>query len=386
MKNTTARLQNLLVLALLLFGSQAAFAVAGYATIKKVSGSATYASTAGSGALRTGMTVSAGSRITTAANSFVDIDLGANGNALRIEANSVVTLETLRFRRIGRDATSDTRLRVQRGHVVANVVKKLSRASRYRIETPRGIAGIRGTAFRAGSSGVAVVTGTVEFVPQAGGGVQLVVGGQMFRGAAVEPANNIQTVANVALQTTANTQAANVVSATVTQFATAIASLAATDAAANGGAAAGQSAATTAQQVVTELVTALESAAASAPAEIREQVTQALNSVRTQAATITSNAAAKAAAIGVAKAGGSSNAAQAAAKTAAQQTGQSEAEADKLAQAQAGAIEIIQNGGSPEDAINADAGGAPNSGTPGGPAANAPTTDISEVSPTSPNK
>lgn len=381
MKNTIfAKMSGAVVASALFLTLVAAQADPGYAQIKKVVGTVTYAGATGSGNATAGLALPAGSQITTGANSYIDLDLGPNGNALRIEANSRVTLDTLKFRRVGKQTTSDTMLNVQRGNVVANVVKKLSRASRYRIQTPKGIAGIRGTTFRAGSAGVTVVTGTVSFQPQAGGGVQLVLGGQMFQGNTVQPARQVQTIANIAIQTTANTQTADVVAQTVSQFATAMAARAAQDSAAAGQSGA-DSAAQIAQQVVQALVTALESAAADAPAGIRAQVTQALQSVRGALAQITAGAAAKAAAIGVAAAGGTAAEAKAAASSAARQTGSNAGDAQALADGLGGTIDRIKAGGSAEAEVETTGDLAPAGQTAPATPATTVTQPISPIAP-----
>ena len=304
---------------------------AGYAIVKKVVGTVTYTGVTGSGAVTAGSALPGGSVITTGANSYADLDLGANGDALRIEADSRVTLDTLTLTRRGsRVSQAQTELSVQRGSVVANVVRKLSRSSRYRIHTPNGIAGIRGTSFRIGVNNTTVVEGTISFTRTTGGGVQTISAGQTLVGSQIQSAGDIQSVANVAIQCTAHTQTAQAVADSVTKFASAIAQNAASTAA-GAGQSASDSASASAEAAVNALVGALQSAAGSAPADIQAQVAAAVQIVATRVATITAIAAANGAANAVLGTGGTKAEAEAAASSAAQKSGATPEQASEIA-------------------------------------------------------
>jgi hypothetical protein len=298
----TAKLAALLMMGIALtFGSQAV-ADQGYALVKKIQGTATYTSALGQGPLKEGQVLIAGAQITTAANSYVDLNLGVNGDALRVEENSSLTLTELTFRKYRSGTVVKTEMNVTQGHVVANVVRKLSRNSRYNIRTPNGVAGIRGTCVRAGSTMVLALIGQVQFTT-VNGQTSLIIGGfvmsaganQPFRAAMVET----QGVATTATQSTANTGTAAMVQQTVQQFAAAIAAQAAVGGATTPGATPAQTAQTAAQTaaaVVEALVQAVEQAAAEAPPEIRAEVQRAVQTVQQQAAAVTVQAAASAAA------------------------------------------------------------------------------------------
>lgn len=329
--------------AFMLLGPQVQ-AASGTAVVKKVVGQASFTSATGQGALTEGKVLLQGARITTGAGSYVDLNLSENGDALRIEENSSLTLTTLNFRSEPFSRGSkviNTEMEVSRGHVVANVVRKLSRTSRYEIRTPNGVAGIRGTCIRAGSTGVLALIGRVEFRAVAGGGIQLIIGGQVLSAGANAPINAaaVQTsgLAKTATACTANTGTAAMVQQTIAAFATAIAAEAAKTAAQGAAApgAKGQAAAQTAAQVtqalVAELVAEVQKAAAEAPAAIKAAVTQAANQAAGQSQAITTKVSANAAAVGVVAAGGDRATAQQAAQQAAQQTAATPQQANAVA-------------------------------------------------------
>ena len=277
--------------------SSTAFAETGYAIVKKIQGTARYTGSIGEIALRVGQQLSVGQRITTDKDSYVDLDLGINGDALRIEAESSVTFTELTFRKLRRETVVRTDLNVTKGVVVANVVKKLSRSSRYRIKSPAGAAGIRGTCVQVGVAGVVTVTGSVQFT-SVNGRVQMVLGGFAFNagGNAAQRAGTARTQSIAASATASTTNIGNpqMLQATVQQFVQAIASQAAVTAANTDQAT--TTATQTAAAAIQALTDAVQQEAATAPAEIRAQVQQAVQAVQSQAASITVTAAAAAAA------------------------------------------------------------------------------------------
>lgn len=267
-----------------------------YAMVKRVVGQATYTSPAGSGSLTSKMTLFQGSRITTGPDSFVDLDLGENGDALRIEASSTVSLTMLTSRRVAsRQTVVNTQMEVTRGHVVANVVRKLSRASRYNIRTPSGVAGIRGTCIKAGVSGTIALIGRVEFVPTAGGGVRIIIPGFVMTAGANQPVRaslvQVSGVAQSAVGATASAGTSAMVSQSVQTFAAAIASMASQAAAtsvANGtpaqqAAAISSAASQAVNKLIPQLLAAVRAAAANAPPEIQAKVQYAAQVLEAQA-------------------------------------------------------------------------------------------------------
>ncbi|NBV21200.1 MAG: hypothetical protein EBS05_04665 [Proteobacteria bacterium] len=294
----------------------------GTAQVKKVVGTVSYADAGGSGPIKEGDVFRQGTTITTGAGSFVDLDLGVNGDALRVEADSTLALNQLNYVKAGQPVMN-TGLEVTKGTVVANVIHKLSSASRYEIKTPAGVAGIRGTVLQAGTAQIMCLVGTVEFRPTAGGGVQLVIGGTVYSGAnnTVTKATTVQT-SGLAKSATACTQsvAPASVTAVVQQFTAAIAAQAAAEIGKAGGDVS-KTASAVAKDIMTQLVAQVQAAAQALPDG------QAKTDALKQVATLTANveilqatAAATAAAAATVANGGNAAAAKTAASQAAQQS------------------------------------------------------------------
>lgn len=295
---------GLLLAACWLFTAQTHAATPGAAVVKKVVGTATYTDAKGGGPLKEADILLQGATITTGAGSYVDLDMGVNGNALRVEADSSLTLTKLDFTRAG-EVIVNTELEVKKGSAVANVVNKLSKASKYEIKTPAGVAGIRGTALRATTSRVVCIIGTVQF-RTVNGQLQLVLGGSVYAAGAPAPvrATTVESsgVAAAATSCAVNSQSAATVNQVVKQFTTVIAGAAALEAGVGGASAAATDAA---KAVMAQLVAAVNEAAASAPAAIRLQAQAAAAQLTQSAAAITAAAAGNGAVLGTLAAGGS---------------------------------------------------------------------------------
>ncbi len=332
-RNRIASLVSLLLAALWLFAADAHAASPGAAQVKKVVGSVTYTDAKGGGPLTEGQILFQGATITTGAGSYADLFLGVNGDSLRVEADSTLALNKLEYTRAA-EVVVNTELEVKKGATIANVVNKLSKASKYEIKTPAGVAGIRGTVLRAGATRIVCLIGKVEFRPIAGGGMQLVIGGTAVTiGGGVVKAATVETagLARSATSLTANTVAnANMVANVVQQFTSALAAEAATEA----GKAGGNSTTTAAQAakaIMADLVQAVQEAAAQAPPAIRAQAqAAAANLVRTSEA-VQATAAASAAASATVANGGTTQQALAAAQGAANQSTSNQAIANAAA-------------------------------------------------------
>ena len=94
--------------------------------------------------LKEGAILRSGSTVKTGSNSTVDLFLGVSAGVLRIGENSTVTLEKFTLEDTGADTAVDVQIHVPNGDVYFNV-NKLSKASRYEVKMPNGVAGIRGT-------------------------------------------------------------------------------------------------------------------------------------------------------------------------------------------------------------------------------------------------
>jgi len=253
-----------LVIALFAFlwsASQVA-ALPGRAEVKKVTGKATVAKGGGAAiTLAEGMVLGTGDTIATGANSTVDLNLGLNGDVLRVEPDSTLLLDQLEVVSAG-NAVVNTKLNVTKGDVTANVINKLSKASKYEVRTPGGVAGIRGTIYRASvGSGMSVIHGAVSWTPSGGASVNIYTGMGALPGQAGAVAlalafsSTIATSVSASTTATIPTQAAN----TLNTIAQSIATSAALAVKQAGGtdAQAAAAAASAAQQAVKQVVAAI---------------------------------------------------------------------------------------------------------------------------------
>lgn len=298
---------TLLLAAVWLFTASAQAASPGAAQVKKVVGTATYTDTRGGGPLKEGDVLMQGATITTGAGSYVDLDMGINGNALRVEADSTLTLNKLDYTKAG-DTIVNTELEVKKGAAVANVINKLSKASKYEIKTPAGVAGIRGTVLRAAPTRITCLVGRITFVPVAGGGVAIIVnGGNAYSPgtlAAVRAgAGESAALARSATGLTANA-AANQVATMVQQFTAALAAEAATTAG-NAGGDIAKAASDSAKAAIAQLIQEVQNATATAstPA-VKAAMTAVLNNLQANSETIITKAAGVGGALGTVQSGG----------------------------------------------------------------------------------
>lgn len=319
-RNSLSSLGGVLLAALWLLTTSTQAATPGAAEVKKVVGTANYTDATGGGPIKEGQILMAGATITTGAGSYVDLDLKVNGNALRVEADSTLTLNKLEYTK-AIDTVVNTEIQVAKGAAVANVINKLSKASKYEIKTPAGVAGIRGTVVRCGTVRITCLIGTIQFVPVAGGGVAIVInGGNAFTpgSLAAVKAGAAETtgLARSATQLTANAAAASVATV-VQQFTAALAADAAAEAAKAGGNA-GTTAANTAKAAIADLLQAVQQAAAeSTNPQVKAAIQAVAQNLTQNTESITANAAATGAGIGVKVTGGTEAQAQAASSSAA---------------------------------------------------------------------
>ncbi|MFA6544873.1 MAG: FecR domain-containing protein [Limisphaerales bacterium] len=285
-------------------------------------GTATYTDAKGGGPLKEGEVLMQGATITTGAGSYVDLDLGVNGNALRVEADSTLSLDKLDYTK-AIETVVNTEVEVKKGSAVANVVTKLSKASKYEIKTPAGVAGIRGTVVRAGTARIVCLIGRVQFRPVAGGGVQMVVGGMVYAVGSPAPvrATAVETrgLAHTGVTMTAHT-ASSLVNAVVQQFSSALVA----EAAAAAGKAGGnipKAAADAARGIVAELLQRVEQAAAQAPPQLRAALLAAARDLRARSGSIIAMAAGVGAQTAVINGGGTQQEAILAGQNAVDQSG-----------------------------------------------------------------
>ena len=168
----------------LLCSATLASALPGRAEVTKVIGSATVVKAAGgSASITQGMVLGSGDTITTGPGSAVDLNLGLNGDALRIDPDTTLKLDVLDIANVS-ERTVTTSMSLSKGNVTGNVIAKLTAASKYEIKTAAGVAGIRGTVYSLSAAGRLVVAkGSVNFTFVLNGVSQTVtVGvGQQFK-------------------------------------------------------------------------------------------------------------------------------------------------------------------------------------------------------------
>jgi hypothetical protein len=144
---------------------------AGRAEVRFLKGTVT-ASTNESAArpVKAGDMLPSGALVKTGSGSLVDLYLGPNTGTLRLTEKSTLRLDTLRSKPTGADTAVEVQLHLRDGEMYFNV-NKLSKASRYEIKVPTGVAGIRGTkgcfSFRPRGSSkppIVLLEGTLFFV------------------------------------------------------------------------------------------------------------------------------------------------------------------------------------------------------------------------------
>jgi len=148
------RLQNIAVY-LVLFGlagvsslrSDEPAKIQGYATVRTVKGKATYTSPDGiTKRLKTNIELEPGTRIDMGADSFAYLNVNGLTSAVRLDAKTTLILNQMERIGTAREGATETKLNLRVGSMVGQV-KKVSGDSRYEIETPDGVAGVRGTDF-----------------------------------------------------------------------------------------------------------------------------------------------------------------------------------------------------------------------------------------------
>ena len=114
----------------------------------------------------------AGDKVKTGAGSHADIDLGGNVGIVQVAAQSLFVIEKITSTDAGSERVTETQIAVNDGAIYAKI-NKLAKGSRYEIATPKGIAGIRGTAVYVTADGqVTVLDGQAAVAyPNGNGGV-----------------------------------------------------------------------------------------------------------------------------------------------------------------------------------------------------------------------
>jgi hypothetical protein len=141
------------------------------AEVRAIQGTATFSTNGGPAKpLKVGTPLKSGTVIKTGANSTVDLFLGSSAGVIRLTEKSTLALDRLTVGETGVDTAVEVELNLPEGDMYFNA-NKMSKASRYEIKMPTGVAGIRGTkggfSFRpvgAAKPPVVLITGQLVFV------------------------------------------------------------------------------------------------------------------------------------------------------------------------------------------------------------------------------
>lgn len=144
--------------------ASAAQAAQGTAVVQSVRGQADFSQ--GDGAwkvLRVGKVLTQGAIIRTGVESQVDLFLDQNGPVVRLKENTQLGIDRLTFEDTSVETVIETRLDLKSGRILGKV-DRMAAASLYEVETPNGVAGIRGTEYDISADGtVRVNTGEVVY-------------------------------------------------------------------------------------------------------------------------------------------------------------------------------------------------------------------------------
>jgi hypothetical protein len=120
----------------------------GKATVRAVQGQVTWSINGGPPQrLHVNEVLDPGATVMTGPDSHADLSVNGVSSVVRISADSKIQLSKMTYYGTMREGDRETYLNLQAGEILGNV-KKISGNSRYEIETPHGVAGIRGTDFQ----------------------------------------------------------------------------------------------------------------------------------------------------------------------------------------------------------------------------------------------
>jgi len=120
----------------------------GKATVRAVHGTVQYTINDGPPMkVRVNMTLDPGATIITGPESYTDLSVNGISSVVRINADSKLVLKEMQYYGSLFSGDQQTMIDLKSGEILGNV-KKISADSRYEINTPHGVAGIRGTDFQ----------------------------------------------------------------------------------------------------------------------------------------------------------------------------------------------------------------------------------------------
>jgi len=150
----------------------------GQVLIQAVHGSATYSSGEQSLPLKENLVLSKGAVLKTGNDATVDLILQYSGTVLRLLPNSTLSFDKLNKENAGEEIITETSLNLTAGSIVGSQ-RKLAIPSTFEVNTPNGVATIKGTEYIVRSDGaVGVISGSVQVIynlPGNGGSIKVTV-------------------------------------------------------------------------------------------------------------------------------------------------------------------------------------------------------------------
>ena len=150
----------------------------GQVLIQAVHGSATYSSADQTLPLKENLVLSRGAVLKTEKDATVDLVLQHSGTVLRLLPNSTLSFDKLNKESAGEEIITETSLNLTAGSIVGSQ-RKLAIPSTFEVNTPNGVATIKGTEYIVRADGaVGVVSGSVQVIynlPNNGGSIKVTV-------------------------------------------------------------------------------------------------------------------------------------------------------------------------------------------------------------------
>ncbi len=175
----------------------------GQVLIQAVHGSATYTSAGKSLPLKENLVLSRGAVLKTANDATVDLILQYSGTVLRLLPNSTLSFDKLNKENAGEEIITETSLNLTSGSIVGSQ-RKLAIPSTFQVNTPNGVATIKGTEYIVRADGaVGVVSGSVQVIYNLPGGGSIKV--TVPAGSYFDPATGTVKSGSIASGTDINT-------------------------------------------------------------------------------------------------------------------------------------------------------------------------------------
>lgn len=171
-----------LLVAGLMFTAQAS-AREGHALVQTVSGEAKMTVDGKKWVpLQVGALLKTGTTVKTSAEGRTDLFLGLNGSMLRLVGGTELTFSRLNIEESPIEPIAQTEMILKSGRAIGNV-RKLPMGSSYVINTPKGVAKVKGTVYDINAEGeLVVVTGKVKYTDKANGKEVLIASGEKYSG------------------------------------------------------------------------------------------------------------------------------------------------------------------------------------------------------------